>query len=197
MRKRIALFVLMFLLGFMVVSCASSSTPEPSPLPPTATPVVTVETATPASETSAASGGNSNALPAPDFTLQTLDGESVSLSDYRGKLVMINFWASWCPPCNSEMPDLQSYYEKHKDEDFIILGVNYEDSPDKVQAFVEKYGVTFPILLDSEGQVANLFGIQGLPTSFFVDKEGNVLGYQPGPVTKEMLEDGITPLLQK
>ena len=110
---------------------------------------------------------------------------------------MINFWASWCPPCNSEMPDLQRYYEQHQDDDFIILGVNYQDTPDKVQAFVEKYGVTFPILLDSDGRVANLFGVQGLPTSFFVDKEGNVLGYQPGPVTKEMLEDGITPLLQK
>ncbi len=197
MSKRIALSLLMILLVLTVVGCGSTSTPEPTPLPPTATPVVTVETATPASNASAASSGNANAIPAPDFTLQTLDGESVSLSDYRGKLVMINFWASWCPPCNSEMPDLQRYYEQHQDDDFIILGVNYQDTPDKVQAFVEKYGVTFPILLDSDGRVANLFGVQGLPTSFFVDKEGNVLGYQPGPVTKEMLEDGITPLLQK
>ncbi len=197
MNKRIALPLLMILLVLTVVGCGSTSTPEPTPLPPTATPVVTVETATPASNASSASSGNANAIPAPDFTLQTLDGESVSLSDYRGKLVMINFWASWCPPCNSEMPDLQRYYEQHQDDDFIILGVNYQDTPDKVQAFVEKYGVTFPILLDSDGRVANLFGVQGLPTSFFVDKEGNVLGYQPGPVTKEMLEDGITPLLQK
>ncbi len=197
MSKRIALSLLMILLVLTVVGCGSTSTPEPTPLPPTATPVVTVETATPASNASSASNGNANAIPAPDFTLQTLDGESVSLSDYRGKLVMINFWASWCPPCNSEMPDLQRYYEQHQDDDFIILGVNYQDTPDKVQAFVEKYGVTFPILLDSDGRVANLFGVQGLPTSFFVDKEGNVLGYQPGPVTKEMLEDGITPLLQK
>ncbi len=197
MSKRIALSLLMILLVLTVVGCGSTSTPEPTPLPPTATPVVTVETATPASNASSASSGNANAIPAPDFTLQTLDGESVSLSDYRGKLVMINFWASWCPPCNSEMPDLQRYYEQHQDDDFIILGVNYQDTPDKVQAFVEKYGVTFPILLDSDGRVANLFGVQGLPTSFFVDKEGNVLGYQPGPVTKEMLEDGITPLLQK
>ncbi len=193
MSKRIALSLLMALLVLTVVGCGSTSTPEPTPVPPTATPVVTEEVAPSTPEQAT----NPNAVPAPDFTLQTLDGESVSLSDYRGKLVMINFWASWCPPCNSEMPDLQSYYEQHKDEDFIILGVNYQDTPDKVQAFVEKYSVTFPILLDSDGRVADLFGVQGLPTSFFVDKEGNVLGYQPGPVTKEMLEDGITPLLQK
>ncbi len=193
MSKRIALSLLMALLVLTVVGCGSTSTPEPTPVPPTATPVVTEEVAPSTPEQAT----NPNAVPAPDFTLQTLDGESVSLSDYRGKLVMINFWASWCPPCNSEMPDLQRYYEQHQDEDFIILGVNYQDTPDKVQAFIEKYGVTFPILLDSDGRVANLFGVQGLPTSFFVDKEGNVLGYQPGPVTKEMLEDGITPLLQK
>ncbi len=193
MSKRIALSLLMALLVLTVVGCGSTSTPEPTPVPPTATPVVTEEVAPSTPEQAT----NPNAVPAPDFTLQTLDGESVSLSDYRGKLVMINFWASWCPPCNSEMPDLQSYYEQHQDEDFIILGVNYQDTPDKVQAFVEKYSVTFPILLDSDGRIANLFGVQGLPTSFFVDKEGNVLGYQPGPVTKEMLEDGITPLLQK
>lgn len=194
MKTRIVLPVLMLLLALMVAACGGQTTAEPTPVPPTATPIVTVEETTPP-PTEATT--DPNAVPAPDFTLQTLDGESVSLSDYRGKLVMINFWASWCPPCNSEMPDLQSYYEQHKDEDFIILGVNYQDTPDKVQAFVEKYGVTFPILLDSDGQVANLFGVQGLPTSFFVDKQGNVLGYQPGPVTKEMLEDGITPLLQK
>ncbi len=193
MSKRIALSLLMVLLVLTVVGCGSTSTPEPTPVPPTATPVVTEEVAPSTPEQAT----NPNAVPAPDFTLQTLDGESVSLSDYRGKLVMINFWASWCPPCNSEMPDLQRYYEQHQDEDFIILGVNYQDTPDKVQAFIEKYGVTFPILLDSDGRIANLFGVQGLPTSFFVDKEGNVLGYQPGPVTKEMLEDGITPLLQK
>jgi len=193
MSKRIALSLLMALLVLTVVGCGSTSTPEPTPVPPTATPVVTEEVAPSTPEQAT----NPNAVPAPDFTLQTLDGESVSLSDYRGKLVMINFWASWCPPCNSEMPDLQRYYEQHQDEDFIILGVNYQDTPDKVQAFIEKYGVTFPILLDSDGRIANLFGVQGLPTSFFVDKEGNVLGYQPGPVTKEMLEDGITPLLQK
>ncbi len=136
-------------------------------------------------------------MAAPDFTLQSLDGQEITLSDYRGKLVMLNFWATWCPPCNYEMPDLQSYYEAHKDENFIILGVNYEGSAEEVQNFVDKYNVTFPILLDSDGTVAQLFGVQGLPTSFFVDKEGHVLGYQPGPVTKEMLEQGITPLLRK
>ncbi len=194
MNTRKLLPIALTLLMLIAVACGSQPTAESTTPAPTATPLITVETT---EAPAAAPTANPHAVPAPDFTLQTLDGDSVSLSDYRGKLVMLNFWASWCPPCNSEMPDLQRYYEQHKDEDFIILGVNYQDSPDKVQAFVEKYGVTFPILLDSDGRVANLFGVQGLPTSFFVDKAGNVIGYQPGPVTKEMLEDGITPLLQK
>ncbi len=192
MTKKHLLIIAAVMTAMMLAACGGSATPTPTEALPTPTAIVAAATATPRP-----TPVGHETVAAPDFTLQTLDGEEVSLSDYRGKLVMLNFWATWCPPCNAEMPDLQHYYEQHQDEDFIILGINYEGSPEEVGDFVKKYDVTFPILLDSDGRIAQLFGVQGLPTSFFVDKEGNVLGYQPGPVTKEMLEQGLTPLLQQ
>src|SRR5690625_2621225 len=112
---------------------------------------------------------------APDFELETSDGETVKLSDFRGKRVMVNFWATWCPPCRAEMPDIQKFYEN---KDVVILAVNLIDSrPDEaenVEPFVDDYGLTFPVLLDKRSEVAGLYQIQPIPTNFLIDSSGRI-----------------------
>ncbi len=132
---------------------------------------------------------------APDFTLETLAGEELSLSDYRDRLVIINFWASWCAPCAAEMPELQSYYEAHHEAGVVVLGVNGGEAPAEVREFVGAYGITFPVLLDSERRVMGQYAVVGLPSTFFVDPEGQLMGYWPGILTREMLEERLAPLL--
>ncbi|WP_085992652.1 peroxiredoxin family protein [Oceanobacillus senegalensis] len=118
--------------------------------------------------------GNTEGDIAPDFELTTLDGENVRLSDYRGKRVMINFWATWCPPCRAEMPDMQKLYEK---EDVVILAVNLrstEKNDEVVIDFVKEYGLSFPIPMDVENEVASMFEVNAYPTSYLIDSEGRI-----------------------
>ncbi|SDZ93898.1 Peroxiredoxin [Thalassobacillus cyri] len=129
-------------------------------------------------ENEAASGegevGLEKGQKAPDFELKTLEGETVKLSDYRGKKVMINFWATWCPPCRAEMPDMQKFYEN---EDIEILAINLtqtESSRDDVGKFVDEFGLTFPVLMDENVAVANQYQIKPIPTSYFIDSEGYI-----------------------
>jgi peroxiredoxin len=137
------------------------------------------------------------AVLAPDFALKTPDGEDVRLSDYRGEVVLVNFWASWCPPCNTEISTLEAYYQAHKDEGLVIIGVNVKESESTVGDFVENNGLSFPVVLDKNADVAVQYGVTGMPTSFFVARDGTLLGYWPGPVTKTMLEEGLTPSLKR
>jgi Peroxiredoxin len=122
--------------------------------------------------------------PAPDFTLTNLDGEKVKLSDLKGQVVMINFWASWCGPCRQEMPLLNDIYAGYKKAGFVLLGVNLDESADDAKAFLKKTPVNFPVLLDSQGKVADLYKNQAMPSSYFVDRKGNLVhlhqGYKPG-----------------
>lgn len=111
---------------------------------------------------------------APDFTLQTLGGEQARLSDFRGKPVFINFWATWCPPCRAEMPDMQKLYDN---EDIEILAINLTDTEkneDAVASFVEEMGLTFPILMDGEGEISSAYNAKAYPTSYMVDAEGKI-----------------------
>ncbi len=111
---------------------------------------------------------------APDFQLKTLNGETVSLSDYRGKPVFINFWATWCPPCRAEMPDMQELYEK---KDIEILAVNLtqtETSQEDVIKFVENFGLTFPVLLDENLSVSDTYQVHAYPTSYLLDSNGHI-----------------------
>lgn len=108
---------------------------------------------------------------APDFTLKNLRGENVSLSSLRGQVVMINFWATWCLPCREEMPAIQSLYDRGG---FAVMAVDFGESPEKVQAFLEELGVDLPVLLDSDGTVQELYHVRGYPTSFFLDSQGVV-----------------------
>ncbi|WP_066186128.1 redoxin domain-containing protein [Gracilibacillus timonensis] len=120
---------------------------------------------------------------APDFQLATLSGETVALSDYRGSKVMLNFWATWCPPCRVEMPDMEKF---HQDTEIEILAVNLtetEPNTEQVQQFVNEYGLSFPILLDEVIEVANTYAIQPIPTSFMIDSEGIIQFKTFGPLT--------------
>jgi thiol-disulfide isomerase/thioredoxin len=116
-------------------------------------------------------------VPAKDFTLKDMDGKSHALADYRGKVVLINFWATWCPPCRREMPSMEHLYQKLRDKPFVVLAINQWEDPDQVFAYLGQLGTfpTFPILFDPKSEVAQAFGVKGLPTSFLLDKEGRVV----------------------
>jgi cytochrome c biogenesis protein CcmG/thiol:disulfide interchange protein DsbE len=137
----------------------------------------------------------SKAVHASDFTLQTLDGRSVKLSDYRGQVILLNTWASWCPPCRAEMPDLEAYYREHKEDGFVVLAVNDEESASTVANFIQAQGFTFPVLLDPDGKVMSQYGVRGLPTSFFIDRNGMVRGVWSGQLSPERLKQIVDPLL--
>ncbi|MEF3331196.1 MULTISPECIES: TlpA family protein disulfide reductase [Oceanobacillus] len=124
---------------------------------------------------------------APDFTLETLDGETLQLSDFQGERVMINFWATWCPPCKQEMPDMERFYQGH---DPIILSVNLTDeemSTEKVGQFIQELELTFPVLLDKEGEVSNLYRIQPIPVTYMVDAEGIIQFKSIGALSYEQM----------
>ena len=158
---------------------------------PTPTPILTA-----AQAASATAIAQSAYKMAPDFTLPTLDGDEITLSDLRGRPVLINFWATWCPPCRFEMPAMQRVYEQYKDQGFVILAVNYRESADQVKPFVEELGLTFPVLLDETGNVATQYRVIGLPSSYFVDKEGRVQTVQVGAMTEAFMEEQVQRLLE-
>ena len=130
--------------------------------------------------------------PAPDFTLKSLDGGQITVSEYRGRLVLINFWASWCPPCRIEMPELVRTYEEHKDTGFTILGINltFQDALPEVAAFVEEFNMTFPVLLDETGKVTTeKYRLLGLPMSVFVDRQGAFRRIHIGLMTADQIRE--------
>ncbi|MCP3740395.1 peroxiredoxin family protein [Rossellomorea sp. BNER] len=130
---------------------------------------------------------------APDFTLTTLDGQTVSLSDYRGKKVIINFWATWCPPCRAEMPHMQNFYTDSAEmENVEILAVNVTDldkGEEAINKFVSEYKLTFPILLDKKGDVSGRYQAVAFPTSYIIDTQGKVSKRIVGPMNEEMMMD--------
>ena len=115
-------------------------------------------------------------VPAPDFVLEDMDGKPYTLEDFRGKVVLVNFWATWCPPCRREMPSLERLYQAMKDKPFVVLAVNQWESPDHVFSYMGDLSVfpTFPILFDSDSEVSEAYAVKGLPTSFVIDKQGRL-----------------------
>ena len=109
---------------------------------------------------------------APDFQLQNLDGQTVSLGNLQGKPVLINFWATWCPPCRSEMPYIQEIYDEWSDKELVVLAINIGESSSKVEEFMQSYNLSFAVLLDTRQDVAQRYNITGIPTTFSIDKNG-------------------------
>jgi len=129
---------------------------------------------------------------APDFGLSNLAGDYVKLSDYRGKVVFLNMWATWCPPCREEMPSMEALYRKLKGRNFEMLAVSIDRDGEKtVRLFAKKYGLTFPVLLDPDNKTHRLYGLTGVPETFIVDKNGVVVRKVIGPqnwINKEWLD---------
>lgn len=129
-------------------------------------------------------------MPASEFSLMDLDGKSHKLEQYRGKIVLLNFWATWCKPCTTEMPAMQNAYDSLKDKGLVVLAVNELEDEARVRQHIKDYGHTFPVLLDSKNQVANLYGVFGLPVSVFIDGNGSVQEYVKGSLlTEQKIQD--------
>ena len=137
---------------------------------------------------------------APDITLTTLDGEEVKLSDFRGKNVVLNFWATWCPPCRDEMPHMQSYYDENKEKQNLeIIGFNMTfsgDSVEKVEQFVASYNLTFPIFTTFDESVIDQYGVMTMPSTYFIDEDGRIQSKVLGPVDEESLAFYIEDMME-
>ena len=134
-------------------------------------------------------------MPAEDFRLIDLEGKSQSLSRYRGKIVLVNFWATWCKPCTTEMPAMQKMYDKLREKGFMVLAVNELEGDAIVRARIRRYGHTFPVLMDRDNKVANKFGVFGLPVSVFIDEHGVVQEYiKGGLLTEQKVEEIVDRL---
>lgn len=148
------------------------------------------------------------AVPAPDFALSDQNGEIHTLSDYKGKVVFLNFWATWCGPCQMEMPDIQDVYEEYGENtgDLVVLGVanpsteekpyNNDVSAEEIGAFLAEGGYTYPTVMDETGEILSWYGIQAFPTTFMIDKDGNVFGYVNGMLSREMIDDIIRQTME-
>lgn len=122
---------------------------------------------------------------AADFSLSDLDGRPQSLSQFRGKVVLVNFWATWCKPCTTEMPAMQATYDRLRNDGFVVLAVNELEDEAKVREHIRQYGHTFPVLMDRDNRVANMYGVFGLPVSVFIDEKGVVQEYIKGGLLTE------------
>lgn len=134
--------------------------------------------------------------PEIDFSVKDLSGAPVSLSSLRGNVVLVNFWATWCSPCKEEMPLLQAYYDQHKADGFVLVGINVSDDAGDAQEFIDAAGYTFPVWSDPPGKVLIQLRINGLPASLVVDAEGRLVKRWVGPLAQEDLDHVITPLLK-
>lgn len=136
-------------------------------------------------------------FPAPALSLTDINGNVSSIADYNGEVILVNHWAIWCPPCKAELPVLNAYYEDHKKDGFVIIGIESGEPPQQVAAFAEQGGLTFPIWADPQKQGAIAFQVRSLPTSFVIDRNGTVRYAWTGAISREMLEKYVTPVIEE
>lgn len=136
-------------------------------------------------------------FPAPDLTLNDLNGKNVNLTDYNQQIVLINNWATWCPPCKAEMPTLLKYFKEHSDQGFMLIGIEAGDPAEDVANFINEYDISFPILLDPNNKSLIAFHNDSLPSSYVIDHDGKVILAWTGPINLAMLEKYVTPLLEQ
>ncbi len=141
---------------------------------------------------------NSHGKAAPAFELKDLDGRIVKLSDFKGKVVLLNFWATWCPPCREEIPDLIALQNKYRDKGLVVLGVSLDQKgPAPVKSFVGRMKINYPVVIGDEKTAMNYGGIQAIPTTFYVDRNGKIAGVQEGGADGKTFEQALQPLLEK
>jgi peroxiredoxin len=134
---------------------------------------------------------------APEVALTDLNGEAVSLADFRGQVILYNAWATWCPPCKQEMPVLEAYYRAHRDQGFAIVAIEDGEPVEEVRKFAADYGLTFYVWPDPTYVASIAFGVEALPTSFVIDRNGVVRLTWSGAISRELLEQYVTPLFQE
>jgi len=133
--------------------------------------------------------------PAPELSLQNVNGNTESLTDYRDKVVLVNNWATWCPPCKAEIPTLEAYYKAHSAEGFVIIGIEAGESQNEVLQFLKGADITYPIWFDLKNASLQAFRSSGLPNSFVIDRSGTVRLAWVGEINREVLEKYVTPLI--
>jgi thiol-disulfide isomerase/thioredoxin len=148
----------------------------------------------------ASSTTNSNAAglvnyPAPELSLQNVTGKQESLSDYRDIVVLVNNWATWCPPCKAEIPTLEAYYQAHNADGFVVIGVEAGETQNEVLEFVQSSAITYPIWIDLENASLKAFNSSGLPNSYVIDRKGAVRFAWVGEINRDVLEKYVTPLI--
>ena len=184
--------LLLSLLSIAVGLGPSRSNPVPAPLPPTATPRPPASANPPAAPAIEAAPARPGSGPigqaATDFTVTTLDGQTMKLSDFRGHPVVLNFWASWCGPCREEMPLLSKTYEEQKDSGLVVLAVNVQESAATARRYAEQNKLPFTIALDEKGEISGLYRVRSLPTTYFIDAEGVIQSWQTGTLSKMLLD---------
>ena len=132
---------------------------------------------------------------APDFRMRGLDGKYYQLSDLRGRPVWINFWATWCPPCRAENPDIQETYEANKDKGLVILAVSIGEEADAVRGYVERTGISYTVGLDETTEIAARYRIVGIPTHFFIDRDGIIREWRIGSMSKKTMEKKVNEIM--
>lgn len=185
-RSRLLLALVLGLVAFTAAGCVSGSKNFSSGQTPTGPQV-------PVSSGSSQVGvqiGNT----APDFSLKALDGSTLKLADLRGKPVMVNFWATWCPPCKEEMPAMEAAYEKARDQGIEFLGVDVKEDPSVVEKFVKEKGYSWTFLLDQDGTAGQRYQITGIPETFFIDRNGVLQARVIGPMSPTVLESRLAKI---
>ena len=133
--------------------------------------------------------------PAPDFALNDLDGNPVNLRDLRGKVVVLNFWATWCPPCRAEMPEIEAIHQQYKDKGVTVIGIDIRETVAEVRDFIEDGGLSWTFVIDRTGAVAAGYAVSAIPTSFFIDAAGIVRAIEVGAMTKGGMESRLARAL--
>ncbi len=184
-----------------------TAAPGPSPEPPTPEPTTepaptptvfkaSIDTPpTPSREVRTVDRGTGK--PAPDFEIELIDGETVTLSGYRGKVVLLNFWGTWCPPCRAEMPALQRAWEEYKDRGVVFLGAAIYDEKADVEKFAEAFGITYPLGIDLMGDLTVDYKVTQYPTTFLIDREGNEVRRIVNPVNEAFLRIFLNGMLKE
>ena len=153
--------------------------------------LLAVQACTPSSASAVSVG-----KPAPDFTLVDLEGNQISLSDFRGETVFVNFWATWCPPCRAEMPEIEAIYQEYKDKGVVVIGVDIQETKEEVLQYVQEGGYSWTFVLDTTGEVTTNYQITGIPSSFFIDREGIIRAMNIGAITKRAMEANLAKAMQ-
>lgn len=197
-KAMVRLTVVLFVILLVLTACAAALNPvvqRVKEVIPGQEEPANVPAAAPLSAPDVAISPPPDDIPA-DFTLPKLGGGEVTLSSYFGQAIFLNFWATWCPPCREEMPAMQRVYDRYRQDGLVILAINFQEDAETVQAFVDELGLTFPVLLDRNGEVTMLYQVIGLPTSYFINREGRIHRIRIGAMTEDFMVQTVEEILR-